>query len=176
MNSLLGYLSVALTCYACMGWNDVQLAAMANQQTDLSVMSSLADVVVSNGSASDMLTGISSGNFSSAQALVTAATNATQAVSGVINQQPEPMVLTALSTLLRSVASTNAAAAYLGGNPAVIKVNQCKDAMQLTRAVMPWPEGWGIVQNPEKPDYSGMLNCYITDGVQYVPITVTTTG
>lgn len=47
--------------------------------------------------------------------------------------------------------------------------------MKLTRDVLPWPEGCGIVQDPEKPDYPGMLNCYITDGVQQVPLVVMAT-
>jgi len=84
------------------------------------------------------------------------------------------MVLTALSAILKSVASTNAAASYIGSS-AVIKVNQCGDAIKLTRDVVPWPEGWGVVQNPDKPNYQGMLNCYITDGTQYVPMIVMTT-
>jgi len=42
--------------------------------------------------------------------------------------------------------------------------------MKLTRDVLPWPDGWGIVQDPEKPNYPGMLNCYSTDGAQQVPI------
>lgn len=169
MNNLLGMITAFLTCTACISWNDAQLIAP-------SVVSSLADVVVSNDSASDVLAGMSSGDFSSAPAFVTAASHATQAVSTVINhQQPDPMVLIALSGILKSVASTNAAASYLGGNPAVIKISQCGDAMKLTRDVLPWPEGWAIVQNPERPNHPGMLNCYITDGVQYVPMTVTTT-
>lgn len=168
MNNFLGIITALLTCTVCISWNDAQSIAP-------SVVSSLADIVVSNDSASDVMAGMSSGDFSSAPALVTAASHATQAISTVINQQPDPMVLIALSGILKNVASTNAAASYLGGNPAVIKVSQCGDAMKLTRNVLPWPEGWAIVQNPELPNYPGMLNCYITDGVQYVPMTVTTT-
>ena len=47
--------------------------------------------------------------------------------------------------------------------------------MKLTRDVLPWSDGWGIVQDPEKPDSRGMLNCYITDGAQQVPLVVMTT-
>ena len=85
MNGLLGYLSAALTCYACISWNDSQLTDMVNQQIDPSVISQLADVVVSNDSPSDVLAGISSRDISSAQSLVKAASNATQAVSTDIN-------------------------------------------------------------------------------------------
>ena len=176
MNGLLGYVSAMLTCYACMNWNDAQLAVIVNpQESDIAAISSIADVVVSPDSATDVMNAISSGDFSSAKALVTAASNATQVVSTVIDQRPDPMVLTALSGLLQSVIQMNAAASYLGNNPNVIPVRQCTDAMKLTRDVLPWPDGWGVVQNPDKPNYSGMLNCYITDGVQYVPMTVTTT-
>ena len=89
-------------------------------------------------------------------------------------QQPDPMVLTAISGVLKSISSTNTAASYIG-SPAVIRVKECADAMKLTRDVVQWPEGWGIVQDPEKPNYPGMLNCYITDGTQYVPMVVSTT-
>jgi hypothetical protein len=96
-------------------------------------------------------------------------------IAATTGQVQSPVVLTAISGILRSVASTNAAASYLGGNPSVIKIEQCSDAMLLTRDTMVWPEGWGIVQDPEKPNYPGMLNCYITDGVQYAPLTVAKT-
>ena len=174
MNGLLGYLSAVLTFYACISWNDAQLATMVNPEANLSVVSSIADVVVSNDSTIDV-NAIASGDFSSAKALITAASNATQVVSSAFNTQPDPMVLTALSGLLQSVIQMNAAASYLGNNPNVIPVRQCIDAMKLTRDVIPWPEGWGIVQDPEKPNYPGMLNCYITDGTQYVPMVVSTT-
>ena len=90
-------------------------------------------------------------------------------------QQPDPMVLTAISGVLNNVSSMNAAASYLGGNPAVIKIKQCGDALKLTRDVVPWPQDWAVVQNPDKPNYPGMVNCYITDGTQYVPMVVLTT-
>ena len=176
MNGLLGYVSAMLTYYACMSWNDAQLASMVNPQAaEISAVSSIADVVVSNDSSSDVLAGISSGDFSSAKALVTAASKATQVVSTVMDQRPDPMVLTALSGLLQSVIQMNAAASYLGNNSNVIPVRQCADAMKLTRDVLPWPDGWGIVQDSNKPNYSGFLNGYITDGNQYVPMTVTKT-
>ncbi len=174
MNGLLGYLSAALTFYACISWNDAQLATMVNSEANVSVVSLIAYVVVSNASTIDV-NPIASGDFSSAKALVTAASNATQVVSSAFNTQPDPMVLTALSGLLQSVIQMNAAASYLGNNPNVIPVRQCIDAMKLTRDVLPWPEDWGILQDPEKPNYPGILNCLITDGVQYVPITVTKT-
>ena len=177
MNGLLGYVSAMLTCYACMSWNDAQLASMVNpQESDIAAISSIADIVVSSDSETDVMNAISSGDFSSsAKALVTAASNATQLVSTVVETHPDPMVLTALSGLLQSVIQMNAAASLLGNNPNVIPVRQCADAMKLTRDVLPWPDGWGIVQDPSKPNYSGFLNCYITDGTQYVPMTVTKT-
>jgi len=76
MNGLLGYLSAALTFYACISWNDAQLATMVNPEANLSVVSSIADVVVSNDSTIDV-NAIASGDFSSAKALITAASNAT---------------------------------------------------------------------------------------------------
>lgn len=176
MNGFLGYVSAAVTCYACMSWNDAQLASMVDpQQVDQSAMAILADTVVSNASATDIIEAIASNDFSSAETLVKAATVATNAVSTVIEQKPDLMVLTALSAILRSVANTNAAASMLGGNPAVIKVKQCGDAMKLTRDVMPWPEGWGIVQDPAKANFPAALYCLITDGTQYVPMIVTPT-
>ncbi len=176
MDGFLGYMSAILTCYACMTWNDAQLASMVDpQQVDQSAMAVLADTVVSDASATDIINAITNSDFSSAETLVKAATVATNAVSTVIEQKPDPMVLTALSTILRSVANTNAAASMLGSNPAVIKVKQCGDAMKLTRDVMPWPDGWGIVQDPAKQNYPGALYCFITDGAQYVPMVVTPT-
>lgn len=177
MNGFLGYLSAVVTCYTCMTWNGTQLASMVDpHQADQSAMAVLADTVVSDASAADIINAISSGDFSSAETLVKAASVATDAVSTVIEQKPDPMVLTALSAILRSIANTNAAASMLGSNPAVIKVKQCGDAMKLTRDAMPWPDGWGIVQDPAKQNYPGALYCLITDGNQYVPMIVMPTA
>lgn len=176
MNGFLGYISAMVTCYSCIAWNDAQLASMVNpQQVDQSAIAVLADTVVSDASATDIINAISSGDFSSAEKLVKAATVATNAVSTVIEQKPDPMVLTALSVILRSVVNTNAAASMLGNNPAVINVKQCGDAMKLTRDVMPWPDGWGIIQDPTKDNFKGALYCLITDGTQFVPMIVTPT-
>ena len=176
MYGFFGYVSAILTCYVCITWNDAQLASMVNpQQVDQSAMAILGDAVVSDTSATEIISAISSGDFSSAETLVKAATVATNAVSTVIEQKPDPRVLTALSAILKSVANTNAAASMLGNNPAVITVKQCGDAMKLTRDVMPWPEHWGIVQDPAKENFRGALYCLITDGTQYVPMIVTPT-
>ena len=93
MYGFFGYVSAILTCYVCITWNDAQLASMVNpQQVDQSAMAILGDAVVSDTSATEIISAISSGDFSSAETLVKAATVATNAVSTVIEQKPDPRV------------------------------------------------------------------------------------
>ena len=188
MNTLLAPISAILTCFACVTWNDAQINSAnlpqvtAQLTTDLA--GNLATASIATVATATAAPAAAPTFTDPASALTTAATDLMPALSSsgtsaqlpatVQNQPSSSMVLTALGTVITNISQTNAAASYLFIKEA-IRVSQCSDAMKLTRAVLSWPDGWGVFPDPTVQRTKGILNCLMTNGTHSVPLVITPT-